>query len=725
MTKPDKHNIQSDEDLFDYKPIGKRLVEVINEYDGKYSLVVGLYGKWGQGKTTTIDYLKDELSQHNEEPIVLEFNPWILPDTKSLIFSFYDSIYKKYYEVEKGRSSNYCIKIRSFFRNWFVKNDHTILTYREQLGQYMKTIWGDFEAGGSKVIGSIGNLLSNYDIEMLKKRTGNLIEHHQKKLVIIIDDIDRLNSNEVKAIFRLVKLNADFKNAIYLMAFDSEEVSKALKTEYGDASTSGKDFIKKIITLPTILPMPHHRDLNDFLNKLLLEVIKRNEVNFISNKKGVYNTSTDESRLYHVCDLLARYILITPREIKRFVNSISFVLPLLKNEVDIIDLIGIEATKFAFPDCYLFMKNNPEAFVSISSGVTYLNENLEDIELQKHEHDHEEKYGPNEKLFLSEIISFLFPEESKDNELFQTFESNKIRNKKYFDRYFSLVVSKREFSRIMLLDFMSQKPNHSEDLMEFRNAINDDNQVAFFQMFLEYLDKIAIDNPLAYLEFIFSLDSKLIIGNRFFTSIVYGLCKQAPKDLFSHIVNNDDMPYLGLDVFELFKMENSLEEGTGPDLGKFFEEIKKKKLQSAGGKFLPEVDKEKSFPFFRTWMNVDKDGFVGYLKEHLNNNPNHVIWFLKMFLDMSIQHKAHYLNFTDDKLTIVGLVLDPKIVMEYIKESDYFVEKLPDKIEYVEISGSNSDENIVIQFMYHFNLKEKQKRNLARRRQGHNHRRRR
>jgi predicted KAP-like P-loop ATPase len=94
-------------------------------------------------------------------------------------------------------------------------------------------------------IGSIANAISSKELEELKSRLEKLIEELGLRLVIVIDDIDRLDKDEVQAIFKIVKLNADFKNTVYVLSFDDKMVSQMMSDKYGGDSTPAKIFLKK------------------------------------------------------------------------------------------------------------------------------------------------------------------------------------------------------------------------------------------------------------------------------------------------------------------------------------------------------------------------------------------------------------------------------------------------------------------------------------------------
>ena len=63
----------------------------------------------------------------------------------------------------------------------------------------------------------------------IKKDLDKLIKQKKRKILVIIDDIDRLSDFEIRQIFQLVKLIADFPQTIYLLSFDREVVVKALE----------------------------------------------------------------------------------------------------------------------------------------------------------------------------------------------------------------------------------------------------------------------------------------------------------------------------------------------------------------------------------------------------------------------------------------------------------------------------------------------------------------
>src|SRR5436853_7746307 len=94
---------------------------------------------------------------------------------------------------------------------------------------------------------------SHVDIDALKSRFENALANSSKRIVVMMDDIDRLDKAEIHTVFRLVKLLGDFPNTTYVLFFDEKRVAEALGEKYVGVA-GGKSFLEKIIQVPLSLP---------------------------------------------------------------------------------------------------------------------------------------------------------------------------------------------------------------------------------------------------------------------------------------------------------------------------------------------------------------------------------------------------------------------------------------------------------------------------------------
>ena len=85
-----------DDDLLGRANFSKQLGKSICEYTGEDSLVVGLFGKWGTGKTSIINMVINEIKyitkDVNNKPFIIKFSPWNYSDKDNLIRLFFQSL---------------------------------------------------------------------------------------------------------------------------------------------------------------------------------------------------------------------------------------------------------------------------------------------------------------------------------------------------------------------------------------------------------------------------------------------------------------------------------------------------------------------------------------------------------------------------------------------------------------------------------------------------------
>ncbi len=67
--------IQKEDDRFSRWTFSERVAEVISKRSDPSSIVIGLYGVWGDGKTSVLNFIENSLSA-DENVICIKFNPW-------------------------------------------------------------------------------------------------------------------------------------------------------------------------------------------------------------------------------------------------------------------------------------------------------------------------------------------------------------------------------------------------------------------------------------------------------------------------------------------------------------------------------------------------------------------------------------------------------------------------------------------------------------------------
>lgn len=245
------YDIPIDKEADDFLSRGafaKKLANAIIDWKGKESFVIALYGEWGSGKTSIINLAKREIS-HNDtknKPTIIDFNPWLYSDLNNLTKNFFFEVSKELGSRQDTASDKKLAdKIRQYSnllnlvpeKNFFSNLSSKILLLLGMIGISSSQIlkWANFDSNiFNTILFIVGlvfiflefsreifkNINSFLDVKInVAEKSINAIRNEirenllkrDKKLIIILDDIDRLNSEEIKEVFRLVKSNTDFQ----------------------------------------------------------------------------------------------------------------------------------------------------------------------------------------------------------------------------------------------------------------------------------------------------------------------------------------------------------------------------------------------------------------------------------------------------------------------------------------------------------------------------------
>ncbi|GEM_PF-288572 len=327
------------EDRFNRAPFATRIAETLATRSDPSSIVIGLYGPWGDGKTSVLEMMQEELKTH-DEIIVVRFNPWHFQTEDLLLRGFFATL-----ADAMGRSLP---KIKE-------KAGSLLQKYGSVLSLASLSIGGVVQVSPGEAAKGLGDAMSNVGLDELRSRIEGMLDEAKKRLVILIDDIDRLDRDETHAVFKLVKLSASFRHTAYVLAFDDAVVSAALGERYGaGGAAAGRAFLEKIIQVPLHLPPVDENSLRH----LALEGVD-NAV----NHAGITLTQPQvDAFVRHFDDALLPRIE-TPRRAKLLSNALLFALPILRGEVNPAELMLIEGIRVIYPELYAAIRDNQAIFL--------------------------------------------------------------------------------------------------------------------------------------------------------------------------------------------------------------------------------------------------------------------------------------------------------------------------------------------------------------------------
>lgn len=309
---------QPGQDLLGRAALAQSFVRQVLMLDRSEGLVVGILGAWGSGKTSFINLVRRELE--HDETTVLDFNPWMFSGTEQLVDHFF---------IELAAQ----LKTRPDL---------------SQVGEALED-YGDVLVGWTGWIGIPMKLLGKGlqrrnrkgGVSQRQKKIKDLLRKLDKPILVVLDDIDRLSVLEIKYVFKLVRLTANFPNIIYIVAFDRTRVEDAL-TEEG---MPGQDYLEKILQVAIDLPTtPDH-----LLRKHILSAIH-------DALSGIENAGTcDKQRWPDVFMEVIRPLLRNMRDVRRYIATVHWTVSDLKGQVALVDVLALEAVRIFLPGVFMHL----------------------------------------------------------------------------------------------------------------------------------------------------------------------------------------------------------------------------------------------------------------------------------------------------------------------------------------------------------------------------------
>lgn len=385
------------QDLLGRLSFSNRLGKAIYEYNGKDGLVIGLFGKWGTGKTSVINMALNEINKLAEsdenKPMIMKFAPWNYSDKDNLISLFFQSLKNKINVQGNDELKSKVGKALSDYSGAFDALS-LVPVFGSGVAAILKTL---AQAQGA-------NLMQETDLDKTREILEKKLIEANKKIIIIIDDIDRLTNSQIRDVFQLVKQVADFPNVIYVLAMDREVVRSALREVH---NIDGNEYLEKIIQVPFELPELRKSKLHNIFFAKLNQII-----NDIPGK--VVWDKNYWSDVFRNC--IEPYIN-TLRDVNRLINTFQFRYGMLYQETAFEDMVAITTLEVLEPELYKWICNNKDA---VCGGLmhSFLSNSHNKPDYRKLYHDEFETLGIDPELAIN-CVSTMFPVFAKDVNKYQ------------------------------------------------------------------------------------------------------------------------------------------------------------------------------------------------------------------------------------------------------------------------------------------------------------------
>lgn len=332
----------SSNDIFNRRSYVKLLLNKIyssfysnnsQEQIAKHSFVIHIAEHYGQGKTSFLMMLEEEIKE--EIPVVyIKFEPWLCDTELGIIQEFFS-------------------------------------TFRECVGKYLPKIDNTVKEYIYLLLSSIGYSNSGFSFNLenvVKKNNRTLKETHDiirdelqkidRPVIITIDDVDRLQSKELMMVLKIIRDTADFPNVFYIVAADNIHLKKMLNIQHID---DAETYLEKFFNLEFLLPANENIAFNELIKNLRakFEVLQ------------IQNTENCLQKIINVPHI--KDVFLNMRDVYRFLNTYFLAIDSMNDvkEIDIFDLFLLTVIQIEDMEYYVQLRDNS---LNILNVVRYRND---------------------------------------------------------------------------------------------------------------------------------------------------------------------------------------------------------------------------------------------------------------------------------------------------------------------------------------------------------------
>ncbi|MCE7054715.1 KAP family NTPase [Algoriphagus sp. AGSA1] len=318
------------DDFYNRKVTANRIADLIVRSSTNSSFAISVNGPYGSGKTSFINLISNGLNKYGNDDLIIkiQFDPWSFDNKADLAGIFLEQLIEKLAEVEPTLSA-------------------VLLSYLKKITK--------LEPGMTSLVGRM-HLFSHFIFGQAineRERIELILQKLDRKIIVFIDDLDRLQPLEVWDIFRIIRNTVNFSKFYYVVAFDREYAITSLEK----INLSYKDvYLEKIFQLEVPLPKIEIDKVYDVLKDRLKLILDDSDYNEL-----------DHDILPHYFELeyeqSLQGIFENARGVTRFVNSLIISYPLIKDEIVFKEFFFLELLKFKYPGVYDALYEHKELFL--------------------------------------------------------------------------------------------------------------------------------------------------------------------------------------------------------------------------------------------------------------------------------------------------------------------------------------------------------------------------
>ena len=303
----DKPIESGEEDVFKLKGEAEKIAKGIRARNRAKTCSIAITAPWGGGKSSFLNLIREQINEDEFE--IVYFVP---RDSKS---------------------------VQTIQEDFFSMIACVLAKYDSRCSHIMKDYMASLQLIDNRSI--VERLLSLYriwDKDSLKDTIKESFADLKKRVLVIIDDFDRLSKEEILEVLKLIDGNAAFTNLIFLTAYDKEQVNRVLGDTY---QTPDACFVDKFFDVEFAIPFRKYEVISNYIKATLCKQLAAND----SEGENIQRVITDQTSIF-------KEYIPTLRDAKRYINQVLLDFEPIRGEVFIHDFLLLQLVKYRYPELY-------------------------------------------------------------------------------------------------------------------------------------------------------------------------------------------------------------------------------------------------------------------------------------------------------------------------------------------------------------------------------------
>lgn len=288
---PDKELENRENDLLNLTEKANRFAERVFNKGASESFVFGVDAPWGIGKSSFINFCKEYWEEHHKnETVIYKFNPLRYAGNDNLLEVFVDGLINT------------------------IQKDSYIPEIRPLISRYSRLLR---EVNRFSIFGlSLPTLTVDYTADEAFDDLSAMLSRFNKKVIIVVDDLDRMSFSEIKDILFVIRKSFVLPNISYVLCYDTENIG-ILEAET-PVPEKISEFLEKFVNIKISLFLDKV-DLSKYVSDNLDRAISTKLVDPILVRQAIgglldiYKSSSYHNYLPFIGDV---------RKLKRLINTV-------------------------------------------------------------------------------------------------------------------------------------------------------------------------------------------------------------------------------------------------------------------------------------------------------------------------------------------------------------------------------------------------------------------